>query len=252
LNISAPEGAEISFDDDGLLTIRSSGELTLSGSFPGIPGLTGIRIIAGGGIEVLADFEAPAGVSLELSTDATIEFPGGVDPPIIAPRCDVIVFEGLVPILAAEKTELGSFSITASAATQVEIDVMPWRDPNKLHLGTRQGVWVALLGSEDLDVSDVDPGTLRLGPAEAGPLTRRVGRPLSFLLQINRDAGRHRDLLTVFDVRKLGLAYGDSELCLSAQTYSGVSIEGCDNIDTMPTHPKHRKHRKRNARRWEF
>jgi len=262
LDIGAPDGAEISFDDDGLLTVESSGDLTLSGSFPEIPGLTTLRIVAGGDITVLGIFEVPSGVSLKISTAGTIVISGGVDPPILTPGVDIgiraagtieipgrirppiltpscIILDGLLPIRPAEKTELGSFSITASAATQVEIDVRPWLEPNKLRLGTRQRIWVALLGSQDLDASDVDPSTLRLGLAEAEPLTRRFGdSPLSFLLEINRDAERHRDLLTLFDVRSLGVAYGDTELCLSAQTYSGEILEGCDSIDAMPTRLK--------------
>ncbi len=289
LNIGAPDGAEISFDDDGLLTVESSGDLTLSGSPPEIPGLTTLRIVAGGDITVLGIFGVPPGVSLEISTAGMIVIPGGVDPrirtpggnigiraggtieildridppiltpggdieiraggtirildridpTILTPGCDVIVLDGLRPIHPAEKTELGNFSITASAATQVAIDVRPWLEPNKLRLGTRQRIWVALLGSQDLDASDVDPSTLRLGLAEAEPLTRRFGdSPLSFLLEINRDAERHRDLLTLFDVHSLGVAYGDTELCLSAQTYSGAILEGCDSIDAMPTRLK--------------
>ena len=178
-----------------------------------------------------------------LDTGGTIEIPGGVDRPVLTPGCSAIVFDGLLPIHPAEKIELGTFSITASAATQVEIDVLPRRDRNKLRLGTRQRIWVALLGSEDLDVNDVDPSTLRLGPAEAEPLTRRFGSPLSFLMKINRDGERHRDLLTIFDLRKLGVAYGDTELCLSAQTYSGVTLEGCDRIDAKPAQPKRRTKR---------
>ncbi len=247
LNISAPDGAVLTFDDDGLLTVESSGDITLSGSFPEIPGLISIRIIAGGDIMVLAGFEVHIPGSLEFISGGGDEIPGGVDPPIITPGCDVIVFDGLLPMLPAEKIELGTFSITASAATQVEIDVLPWRDPNELRLGTHQRVWVALLGSEHLDVSDVDPSTLRLGPAEAEPLTRRFGSPLSFLMEINWDAEHHRDLLTLFDVRKLGVAYGDTELCLSAQTYSGVTLEGCDRIDAMPT-PLKRRYRRHKFR----
>ena len=238
LNISAPDGAEISFDD-GLLTVQTSGILTLSGSFPEIPGLTHILIIAGAGITVQGTFVVADGVSLELRTDGTIEFPGGVDdPPILVPGCTVLSLDGLLPVHPPEKTELGSFSITASAATQVEIDVLPWRDPNKLRLGTRQRIWVALLGSAELDVRDVDPSTLRLGPAEAEPRTRRSGRPRSFVMDIDRDAEGHRDLLSIFDLSGLGIAYGDTQLCLSAQTYSGISLEGCDSIDATPPRPR--------------
>lgn len=246
LNIIAPDGAAITFDDVGLLTVTSDGVITLAGSFPEIPGLTGVRIVATGGIIVLGEFMLPSDVSLELTTDGSVEIPDRTVPPIIAPGCDVIVIGGLLPVRPAVKTELGSFSITASAATQVEIDVLPGRHANRLRLGSRQRVWVAVLGSEDFDVDDVDASSLRLGPAEAEPFSRRFGRTLSVILDINRGrGGHHLDLLTAFDVRKLGVAYGDTELCLYGQTHSGVAFEGCDRIDAMPKSLKRKSRRSR-------
>jgi hypothetical protein len=238
LNISAPDGAEILFDDDGVLTVESDGPITLFGPLPEIPGLTEVRIVAGGDIVVTDGFEFGSEFSLSLRTDATIDIEGDLIPPLPPEECTVAGLIGLMRLVPVETTVLGTFSITASAATQVEIDVSPGHKSNRLRLGGRDRVRVALLGSDDLDVRNVDPETLRLGRADAQPIAGPRG-PRVNITRSNRE--RRRDLLTVFDVRELDVAYGDTELCLHAQTYSGETIEGCDRIDTAPRGRRSRK-----------
>jgi hypothetical protein len=52
---------------------------------------------------------------------------------------------------------------------------------------------------------------------------------------LNRDG--HRDLFAAFKLSELGIAYGDTELCLTAATNEGVTLEGCDAIETLPRSP---------------
>jgi len=235
LNIRAPEGALVAIDDDGLLSVQSSGDIYLEGPIPELPGVTGIRIVASGDIIASLDFEVPSGMPLELNAAAGIEIPGGFEPPIITPGCDPSL-HGLRPIFPAERTELATFSMIASIAAQtVEIDVLPGQSPNRLRLGARRAVRVGLFGSEDLDVSEVDRSSLRLGPAQAAPRTF-FGHSMVFRRDLNRDG--HPDLLAVFKLRELGIAYGDSHLCLTAETHNGVALAGCDAIDTMPSWPR--------------
>ncbi|MBW2291748.1 MAG: filamentous hemagglutinin N-terminal domain-containing protein [Deltaproteobacteria bacterium] len=240
LFIRAPDGADVTLSDDGVLTVESSGDIYLEGSLPEIPGVMVFRIVAGGDIIVANVVEWPSGVSLELIADGAIEIEGDLDPPIITPGCE-IVFGGLVPVYPAQKIELGTFAIRASAAARpVEIDVVPWSTSNRLRLGTRQRVWVTLFGSDDLDVSDIDRSSLRLGPAAGQPMSyrggSRKGRPKVYRRDWNRDG--YPDLLAVFKLRRLGVAYGDTELCLTAETQSGVALEGCDSIDASPARPR--------------
>ena len=241
LHIRAPDGAEVTIDDDGLLTVESSGDLYLEGPIPEIPGVVRIRIVAGGSITASEDFEVH-GVTLELDAGGDIDLPGGIiDPPVIVPICDIFQ-SGLRPVFPSERTELGTFSMVASAADRaVEIDVLPRQKHNRLRLGSRQPVQVVLFGSEDLDVSDIDRSSLRLGPAQGEPITRS-GRSIVFRrLDINRDG--HRDLFAVFKLSELGVAYGDTELCLSAETRSSATLEGCDTIDTLHRWPRWRRSR---------
>jgi len=221
LGITAPDGAEVTLDANGVLTIASDGDLLIEGPFPEIPGLTSVVIIAGGSIEITGSVALPPGVSLEIDTGEIVDLPVIVDP-----FCN-----GLRAIFPAEQREVGTFSLVASAAQPVEIDVQPGRRHNRVNLASRGPVFVALLGSDELDIHDVDQSSLRFGRGEAKPLGRR-GRLWVFRKDLNRD--RRADLLALFDMRDTGIAPGDTEACLVAETVDGTEIEGCDAIETPP------------------
>ncbi len=104
----------------------------------------------------------------------------------------------------------------------VEIDVKPHRTRNRLHPRSRASIPVAILGSETFPVEEMDPASVRIGPAAAP--TR--GRPK--LRDVNHDGWT--DLVLRFRPRETGLARGDSELCLSGETLDGIAFEGCDTV----------------------
>ncbi|MFP6607520.1 MAG: hypothetical protein VCC19_13190 [Myxococcota bacterium] len=244
LNITAPDGAEVSIDGDGSLNVHSSGDIYLEGPIPETPGVTRIRIVVLGDIIATPDFEVPAGLTLELESGGSIEFPGGVEIPgpdeipgdLVPDPIPCPIFRGLIPLFPADETELGSFSMIVSVANQaVEVELLPRRETNRLRLGAHKPVWVALYGSDELDVSDVDRHSLRLGPADGEPIAR-YGRPLVFRWDLNRDG--HRDLFAVFKQRELGITHGDVALCLRAETHSGITLEGCDRIETRRARPR--------------
>ena len=247
LSIRAPAGADVSTDRDGVLRVHSTGDIYLEGPIPEISGVIRIHIVADGDIIVARpSFEVPPGLSVELEASGRIEFPGEPVPPgpdegELDPPLPCGLFSGLVPIFPADETDLGSFSMIASRAGQaVEIDVMPWRERNRLRVRSHKPVWVTLFGSEDLDVRDVDRSSLRLGRAEGEPVSR-FGYPLVFRWDMNRDG--HRDLLAVFMQNELGIVYGDTDLCLSAESHSGETFEGCDEIETRRGHTRRRSRR---------
>jgi filamentous hemagglutinin family protein len=221
LGITAPDGAEVTFDARGVLAIASEGSLIIVGPFPEIPGLTSLVITSGSSIEILGSISLPPDVSLEIDTAEIVG-----SPVIIDPFCN-----GLRPIRPPEEREIGTFSLVASAAQPVEIDVRPGRRHKRVDPASRRPILVALLGSEELDVRDVDESSLRLGPGEAQPLGHR-GRLWVFRKDVNRD--RRADLLALFDVRDAGIAPGDTAVCLMAETADGTEIEGCDAIETPP------------------
>ena len=126
---------------------------------------------------------------------------------------------------------MGSYSLVASAARQIDIDVQPGRWRNLVLPSLPQWIPVAILGSDDLDIRDIDEWSLRLGPGEARPSSPH-GRAPTQRGYANRDG--HTDLLAHFDVRDTAIAFGDTELCLVAETNDGETLEGCDRIQTVP------------------
>ena len=72
----------------------------------------------------------------------------------------------------------------------------------------------------------------------------RPGRRIACIFDVDRTLPRHRDLFPIFDLRTLGVPYTDTELCLSAETYAGETIEGCDEIDAMPRSRPNAHHRR--------
>jgi hypothetical protein len=156
-------------------------------------------------------------------------------PPIVGiPICD-----DLLPVFPADEREVGSFSIIASAAQQVEIEVEPRRH-GRMHPGRQGIVSVAILGSADLDVRDLDERSLRLGPGESEP-TSHHGRGRTRRVDVNRDG--EMDVVVRFDAREAGISVGDAQVCLFGETADRTAIEGCDAIETLPER-EHRANRR--------
>ena len=113
--------------------------------------------------------------------------------------------------------------ISESFRSDLIVDVYPGRDDNVVSLTSRAQVAVAVSGSETARVVDIDLLSLRLGPGAAAP----TQPPPPAFRDLNRDG--IDDLLLRFEARELGLAFGDTELCLSGQI-DGVPFRGCDTI----------------------
>jgi hypothetical protein len=223
LGIQAPNGAQVTFDDAGVLTVTSEGDLFIEGGVIDLPGLTSLVIVAGGEVVVEGQIVLPPGVTLRIDSGSVVVDPG---PVIFRRPPGVPVLDHLRPVFPAVQREVGSFAFVASAVQPMDVDVKPGRDENRVRPGRRQKLSVAILGSEAFDVRDVDEDSLRLGPDEAEPKKRPRRR------DVNDDG--HRDLVARFDVSETGIAFGDSELCLVAETTEGVLLEGCDAIETWP------------------
>jgi hypothetical protein len=114
----------------------------------------------------------------------------------------------------------------------VEIDVRPRNRRNRVHPSRRGLVPVALLGSADFNVAEVDPMSLALGPGGAAPWRGRVET-----CDVNRDG--LLDLLARFRQRDTGIARGDHEACLSGETRDAVAFEGCDTVRTSRARTTH-------------
>jgi len=237
LGITAPAGAEVTLDEAGVLTVTTDGDLLVEGRPIDLPELTRLVLVASGNIVIRGALDLPADVTLRIEAGGTVEIedgsilpdPGdvviGPDPPIVT------ICRGLRTVFPPVERVVGRFSLVATAAQPVEIDVEPRSRHDRVTPGRRRPLPVALLGSDDLDVRDVDARSLRFGPGEAGPRIH-LGGGRGRGIDVNRD--RRADLVALFSVRAAEIAYGDRVVCLVGETRDGVVIEGCDEIDTTP------------------
>jgi hypothetical protein len=113
------------------------------------------------------------------------------------------------------------------ALIPVAIDVKPGSVRNSLNPFARGVVPVALLGSDDLDVTHVDVATLGFGPLHAPAVH-------SHLEDVDGD-GRV-DLVTHHRIALTGIAPGDAEACLEGELLDEgrTPLAGCDAVSTVP------------------
>jgi len=107
----------------------------------------------------------------------------------------------------------------------VAIDVRPASAENRVNPFGQGVVQVALLGSDDFDVTAVDVTTLGFGPLGAPAVHSAV--------EDSNEDGRP-DLVTHHRIPETGIALGDAEACLVGATLDGMQLRGCDAVSTVP------------------
>jgi len=109
-------------------------------------------------------------------------------------------------------------------ATKILVDIKPGNDQNPINPRSKGKLTIAILTTEDFNASEVDASTIRFGPGAAVPVWYGVK-------DVNHD--RNWDLVLEINTQEAGIACGDTEATLKAQTLDGDQISGTDSIWTV-------------------
>lgn len=110
---------------------------------------------------------------------------------------------------------------------KIAIDIKPDSSDNIVRAGAWRVLPVAILGSEELDVTSINPRTIRLNGVDI-MLVGKSDKSLCVEKDINGDS--YKDLLC--DVRSTGFKIDEGEytIIIKAGTYNGESLTGEDRI----------------------
>lgn len=130
-------------------------------------------------------------------------------------------------IVGESETETGEVHATlwtVVLAQKIMIDIKPGNKQNPVNPRSKGKLNVAILTIDDLDASMVDVNTIQFGPGAAEPVWHRFK-------DIDHDGDW--DLMLKFKTQEAGIACGDTEAILTAQTFDADPITGSDFIRTV-------------------
>jgi hypothetical protein len=116
----------------------------------------------------------------------------------------------------------------------VEIDIKPGSELNRVNVAANGVIPVAILGSDALDVHAIDPTTLAFGPEGAPAAHANLCNQEGFgshVEDVNDDG--FDDLVTHYRTQEAGIAFEAVEACLEGRLVTGQSFQGCDSISVL-------------------
>jgi hypothetical protein len=124
------------------------------------------------------------------------------------------------------KTVQANFQVDAVALTSpMVIDIKPNSWPNGIGVGANGVLPVAINGSSQFNVNNLDWQTARFGPNQIAPLR-------SDFEDWNHDG--FMDMTLKFDNTLTGIACGMTTATLTIQSYDGVTFQGSDAVNPQP------------------
>jgi hypothetical protein len=165
------------------------------------------------------DWSVPPGPPVDLRVESDFFF----DPDRVE-WVEGVIF---IDILRTMWTSGSTIRIEPVYAPQVEIDIRP--GSRTTSIPRRGRIPVALLGAPDVDVTQVDPFSLRFGPGEAEPVWRFWWSLLYGFSRSDVDRDGDEDLVFYFDAREAAIPAGAGEACLTG-TLGGLPFEACEEI----------------------
>ena len=108
---------------------------------------------------------------------------------------------------------------------EVDIDVKPGSDQNPINLRSSGVIPVAILTTPSFDALEVDPTTVEFEGAAAWGAAH--------FQDVDRDGDI--DLLLLFRTQETELVAGQTEACLTGETFGGRPIQGCDTVKVFGT-----------------
>ena len=140
---------------------------------------------------------------------------------------------------------IAGFVITSSACLPVPIDIKPESCPNPLNVKSKGVLPVAILGTEDFDVTEINPATIELEGVSplrwdwedvAAPFEPFIGKEDCMMDCHELGPDGLMDLTLKFDIQEVIAALGDVEdedcltLTLTGFLFDGTDIVGYDVI----------------------
>jgi hypothetical protein len=121
--------------------------------------------------------------------------------------------------------DIGAIEFQPAVLTVV-IDIKPGSDPAPLNPKSKGKIPVAILTTDTVDATTVDPTTVRFG--RSGTEAASVQSALEDV-----DGDGTLDMILHFNTQDTGIQCGDTSTSLAGQTFSGQAIQGSDSIQTV-------------------